>query len=383
MAHHLAAAGHHVEIFVHSTSRSASVYDANVRVNLVSPPILSALKRLFSRRSKKIRALVVRNTLLMEIYVLVCSIFVTLEFRKRNKLQNFDLVQSMNYWGLFVGRPDQCAHVVRFSSASGLYAAAKNRNGWIFRVTAKLELWAMKAADGSYAPSKLVAQHLETRYGINVPVIRPPAPVRSPARVDPTCAASFPPRYLLHFGVLSHRKGTDDVMRAAYVAWKHRPEMRLVVCGIVNAALEELFRAFRHNNGERCIWPGPLPPDLMTGVIAGSAAAILPSRVDNLPNAVIESLTAGVPVIGTRGSSIDELVEEGRSGALVDSDDINQLATLMVAAWDGQLPAQQHFCWDNETARQMHPEVAIANLLAFTKQRHHSNRSFKGAQRLV
>jgi predicted membrane GTPase involved in stress response len=35
----------------------------------------------------------------------------------------------------------------------------------------------------------------------------------------------------------------------------------------------------------------------------------MPSRVDNYPNACLEALSLGVPVIGTYDSSLDEMIE--------------------------------------------------------------------------
>jgi glycosyltransferase involved in cell wall biosynthesis len=57
--------------------------------------------------------------------------------------------------------------------------------------------------------------------------------------------------------------------------------------------------------------------------------------VDNLPNTAIESLTRGVPVIGSAGASIDELVIDGIDGLLVPIGDTDTLAKSMAATWSG------------------------------------------------
>ena len=68
-------------------------------------------------------------------------------------------------------------------------------------------------------------------------------------------------------------------------------------------------------------------------MVAQAEAAVLPSRFDNLPNSVIECLSLGVPVIGTDGASIDELVTSGRDGELVPIGDRAALAAAIVARW--------------------------------------------------
>ena len=50
---------------------------------------------------------------------------------------------------------------------------------------------------------------------------------------------------------------------------------------------------------------------------------------DGIPNVFLESLAMGVPVVGTRVSSIPELVEDGRTGLLVPPGDPAAMAGAM------------------------------------------------------
>lgn len=62
--------------------------------------------------------------------------------------------------------------------------------------------------------------------------------------------------------------------------------------------------------------------------IAYSAADlfIIPSREDNFPNTVLESLCCGTPVIGYKTGGITDAVEHGTNGFLVDKENITDLA---------------------------------------------------------
>ncbi len=42
----------------------------------------------------------------------------------------------------------------------------------------------------------------------------------------------------------------------------------------------------------------------------------MPSRVDNYPNACLEALSCGIPVIGTDQSSLEEMIIDGQTGFL-------------------------------------------------------------------
>lgn len=78
---------------------------------------------------------------------------------------------------------------------------------------------------------------------------------------------------------------------------------------------------------------GPLERSEMLGVVKGAIASVLPSRVDNLPNTVLESVAMATPVIGTRGSSIDEVIEPGMNGDLVEFGDVDALVRLLLNVW--------------------------------------------------
>jgi glycosyltransferase involved in cell wall biosynthesis len=56
----------------------------------------------------------------------------------------------------------------------------------------------------------------------------------------------------------------------------------------------------------------------------------MPSRVDNYPNACLESLYFGIPVIGTQNSSLEEMIEDKKTGFLAQNGDVNSLHTSIV-----------------------------------------------------
>jgi glycosyltransferase involved in cell wall biosynthesis len=56
-------------------------------------------------------------------------------------------------------------------------------------------------------------------------------------------------------------------------------------------------------------------------VVPGFDLFVFPTRFDYSPYAVIEAMTAGVPVLATRVGAIPEMVEDGVSGYLVARED--------------------------------------------------------------
>jgi glycosyltransferase involved in cell wall biosynthesis len=67
---------------------------------------------------------------------------------------------------------------------------------------------------------------------------------------------------------------------------------------------------------------GPLGIEDLRGVLGRAACTVLPSRwYENAPMALLESLAAGIPVVGARIGGIPEMIEDGRTGITVAPDD--------------------------------------------------------------
>jgi glycosyltransferase involved in cell wall biosynthesis len=81
--------------------------------------------------------------------------------------------------------------------------------------------------------------------------------------------------------------------------------------------------------------------ELMTEVLPSFDVFVFPTRYDYSPYAIIEAMTAGVPVISTRVGAIPEMIEDGVGGFLIEADREAPLADRMSWAIDNraQLPA--------------------------------------------
>jgi glycosyltransferase involved in cell wall biosynthesis len=282
----------------------------------------------------------------------------------RHAERSFDAVQSADYLasGLFVPRRTGRRHLVRCSSASDLWARADGDERLVRRLETRLEFASIRRSDVAYAPSRFVADHLARRLGREVRVVRPPAFLEvKPAEEPPF---SLPARFAIHVGKPAHAKGTALLASLLPRLWSEEPSFRLVVAGVRPRELAELSNGAWEPGDARVLALGPLEkPDLYTA-LARADLAVQPSLIDNLPNAVIESLLLGVPVVGFDGLSLDELIEPGITGELVRPGDGEALAVAVLRLWRGQSSARKGFTWRAAVAEEMRPACAVANLLA-------------------
>ncbi len=73
---------------------------------------------------------------------------------------------------------------------------------------------------------------------------------------------------------------------------------------------------------------------------------VCPSRMDNMPNTVLESLACGTPVVGSNAGGIPEMVRSGETGWLFESGSIESCAAALRSALDSrnQWPAYHERC---------------------------------------
>ena len=92
-------------------------------------------------------------------------------------------------------------------------------------------------------------------------------------------------------------------------------------------------------------------------VLAGSSVMVLPSRAESLPTAVKEAFYLRVPVVATSVGGVPELVEDGKTGFLIEPGDARRMTEVVNGILDGSIPTQEvvdaahsyvmrHMTWD-------------------------------------
>ena len=127
---------------------------------------------------------------------------------------------------------------------------------------------------------------------------------------------------VLYFGRLSAEKGVDDLVRSM----QQVPQMRLIVAGEgpQRAELQELAASLHLSNVE---FVGQVGREERDSLIAKSQFTVLPSHAyETLGKTILESYAEGRAVVASDLGSRRELVDQGETGLLYRTGDVNQLA---------------------------------------------------------
>ncbi len=127
---------------------------------------------------------------------------------------------------------------------------------------------------------------------------------------------------------LRYEKGVDVLLQAWYLVQQQVPQARLLVVGSgpIQPQLTQMAEALGIR--ESIEFAG-----LQTDVVAQlhrAGIAILPSRWEGMPNAVLEAMACGISCIATRVSGSEDIIQQGANGLLVEVEDYEAMAEALI-----------------------------------------------------
>ncbi len=320
---------------------------------------------------------VTRYRLTTTIHWLNLSTQVYRKLKQLNRQIPFHLIQYPNhsFCGLLSTLFLPVTHVVRASSYQPAWndAAGLKRN-LDSRTVARLEGLQSRMSRNLFAPSYALQEMLAKKAGLpHVRVIRTPFYVET-QDWDTSVYDRFlkGKRYLLYFGRFQLHKGFHTLAQALPRFLEQYPDAYAALVGrdmesSLASSMADYARAQCGGLAARLVVLENLPHRQLYPVIAGAHLVALPSLVDNTPNACLEAMGLGKVVIGTVGTSFDELITEGITGFLVPPNGPEALAEKIVSAWiDPKL--EEMAAAVRQTMLAFSPERTVETLLSYYRQ---------------
>jgi glycosyltransferase involved in cell wall biosynthesis len=192
-------------------------------------------------------------------------------------------------------------------------------------LTRHAQRWVVKHADAVVVPSEYLRRTV-ARWGgspESMHVIRNSLPEDTAPAIDRAAARrelgiADPALVALSAGRLVPWKGFDLLIRTVAALRPRLPELRAVVVG-AGPSLDAL-RALARELGvsDAVAFTGGVARDRFRLYLHASDVFVLLSRYEGFPHVVLEAMQAGTPVLAAAAGGTPELVEDRRTGRLVD-----------------------------------------------------------------
>lgn len=334
MARIFAQHGHKVSIILASTKEENLIFDSEIDlytsyVEMRKWKKFDIIARVISNLCKESQDEIRRT--LINIYK---SNQVEKTINEINNIEKIDIVHYCNHGSLNLKADKKIPYVVRISGFLNIWTGgAETINGSVayednpLSVRNKLEEYTIKKAKYVIVPSNILADICIKNLNVKPTVLESPF-VLDKGDWDYGVYKSICDRkkYIIHYGTQSYLKGTYVVGQLVYNLLKKHGDVYLVLIGREKAIGTEKLPAKEYVKlqakefGDRVICIEKLPREQLYPFISNAELCLLPSRIDNLPNACIEAMAMGKIVVATNGASYEQLIEDGVSGFLCERD---------------------------------------------------------------
>ena len=236
--------------------------------------------------------------------------------------------------------------------------------------------WCLKSFDGVYVETRTMKQQLETQGFENVYVMPNFKNLTLLAESELVYSTKEPYR-VCTFSRVMREKGIEEAVEAVKTvnAQCGRIVYTLHIYGQIDEAQIDWFENLQQTFPPEIRYMGTVCPDQSVEVLKDYFALLFPTFYsgEGFAGTIIDSFSAGVPVIASRWLYNEELIQDGVEGALVPARDMEALKNKLIeighdpTAWN----EKKQFCLGK--AQQYRPEIAIQPLLEQLQQKGSNN----------
>ncbi len=133
----------------------------------------------------------------------------------------------------------------------------------------------------------------------------------------------------IYVGGLVETKGINDLAAACEPLLNEHREFRLVCVGDGPSRNVLAQLSARVSRKDAVLLAGRVPPEDVPHYLQGADFLVLPSHSEGMPQAILEAMDCGLPVVATRVGGVPEAVIDGQTGLLVESRNVEQLRSAI------------------------------------------------------
>ena len=261
------------------------------------------------------------------------SLVINIEVAGLLKKRKIDIIQFPQTFGTAACYFKRTPAVMRLSSYTKTYYVNRYTKSQLC-IESFLERLGAKRCNAVFAPSHVVADAFSKDIHRKVSVIESPFWNDVGEKEDSVYQRYLSgKKYVLFIGRLAIEKGIVEITKVIYQYLEANPDYSLVCCGDNDSidgrstlhSLKEAAGCFK----DRVIHLKTMPHEILYPIIQHADFVICPSRMENLSNACMEAMYFGRVVIGTDGTSYEQLIEDGVSGLLCKPENPRDLLDTM------------------------------------------------------
>jgi len=136
---------------------------------------------------------------------------------------------------------------------------------------------------------------------------------------------------LLCLGRLVPDKGFDLALLAFSLVIPHFPHTRLIIAGDGPERLKLMQQAAALRVRDFVDFVGRIPPYAVPRLLNSATAVVMPSRYESFGLVALEAALMARPVVATRVGGLPEVVLDGQTGLLADSQDFHAIAASIIS----------------------------------------------------
>lgn len=157
---------------------------------------------------------------------------------------------------------------------------------------------------------------------------------------------------IIYVGHITKMKGCDLIFKVA----EHFPHIKFTMVGYIS---EEIAQITKPNN---VIFTGEISKDQVIGEMGKADLFLFPTLTEGFPNALLEAMACGLPVVTTNVGAIPDMIED-KGGIVVNPGDIESVIKAIKSLEHDEKRREKMSLWNIQKVCNYYTEEKVMNNL--------------------